>query len=209
MKKVKTTPTTTPTTTTTTTTAMSTNTLVMYALLTAIVIVLQLMGSFIKFGPFSVSLVLMPIVIGAALCGPYAGAWLGFVFGMAVLFTDSGAFLAVNTIGTIIVVLLKGVLAGLGAGLVYSALQRVNTIFATFAAAITGPVINTGVFIIGCRIFFMDTITQWASSFGFASAGKYMLFGLVGGNFIFELLINIVLSPVIVRLIQMRTSKKA
>ena len=50
-------------------------------LFTAIVIVLQLMGSFIKFGTFSISLVLVPVVIGAALYGAGAGAWLGFVFG--------------------------------------------------------------------------------------------------------------------------------
>ena len=36
-------------------------------LFTAIVIVLQLMGSFIRFGTFSISLVLVPVVIGAAL----------------------------------------------------------------------------------------------------------------------------------------------
>ena len=49
--------------------AMSTKNLVMYAVLTAIVVVLQLLGAFIKFGPFSISLVLVPIVIGAALLG--------------------------------------------------------------------------------------------------------------------------------------------
>ena len=38
-------------------------------LFTAIVIVLQLMGSFIRFGTFSISLVLVPVVIGAALYG--------------------------------------------------------------------------------------------------------------------------------------------
>ena len=54
-------------------------------LITAIVIVLQFLGSFIKLGPFSVSLVLIPIVVGAALYGAKAGAWLGFVFGIVVL----------------------------------------------------------------------------------------------------------------------------
>jgi thiamine transporter ThiT len=44
------------------------------AMLTALVVVLQLVGSFIRFGPFSISLVLIPIVIGAATCGPYIGA---------------------------------------------------------------------------------------------------------------------------------------
>lgn len=37
------------------------------AIVSAVVVVLQLLGSFIKFGTFSVSLVLVPIVIGAAL----------------------------------------------------------------------------------------------------------------------------------------------
>ncbi|MBQ7714736.1 MAG: ECF transporter S component, partial [Clostridia bacterium] len=53
--------------------------LVQIALITAIVVVLQLIGAVIHFGPFSVSLVLVPIVIGAILYGPLAGAWLGFV----------------------------------------------------------------------------------------------------------------------------------
>ena len=51
------------------------------AIFTAIVVVLQLLGSFVRFGPFSVSLVLIPIVVGAAMYGAGAGAWLGFVFG--------------------------------------------------------------------------------------------------------------------------------
>ena len=44
------------------------------ALFTAIVVVLQLLGSFIKVGPFAVSLVLIPIVVGAAVYGVSAGA---------------------------------------------------------------------------------------------------------------------------------------
>lgn len=48
--------------------------LVMTAFLVVIVVVLQYMGSFIHLGTFSVSLVLVPIVIGAALYGPGCGA---------------------------------------------------------------------------------------------------------------------------------------
>lgn len=77
-------------------------------LFTAIVIVLQLMGSFIRFGTFSISLVLVPVVIGAALYGAGAGAWLGFVFGVVVLLSgDAAAFLGVNALGTILTVLVK------------------------------------------------------------------------------------------------------
>ena len=80
-----------------TTNKMSTKNLVLGAILTALVILLQFMGSFIKLGPFSISLVLIPIVIGAATCGTGVGAWLGFVFGIVVLISgDAAAFLAVN-----------------------------------------------------------------------------------------------------------------
>jgi len=72
-------------------------------ILTAIVIVLQSVGATIRFGTFSITLVLLPIVIGAALIHPLAGGWLGFVFSIVVLLTDAGPFLAVNIIGTTVI----------------------------------------------------------------------------------------------------------
>ena len=172
------------------------------AIFTAIVIVLQLLGSFIRFGPFSISLVLIPIVVGAAMYGTAAGAWLGFIFGLVVLLSgDAAAFLGVNALGTIITVIAKGTLAGLCAGLVFRALEKTNTYVAVIVSAVVCPVVNTGIFLIGCLLFFMETINGWAAAAGFASAGTYMIVGLVGLNFVFELLVNVVLSPVIVRII--------
>ena len=55
------------------------------ALFSAIVVVLQLLGSFIRLGQFSISLVLIPIVVGSAVYGMGSGTWLGFMFGFAVL----------------------------------------------------------------------------------------------------------------------------
>lgn len=172
------------------------------AIFTAIVVVLQLLGSFIRFGPFSISLVLIPIVVGAAMYGTAAGAWLGFIFGLVVLLSgDAAAFLGVNALGTIITVIAKGTLAGLCAGLVFRALTKKNTYVAVIASAIVCPVVNTGVFLLGCLLFFMETINGWAAAASFASAGAYMIVVLVGLNFVFELLVNVVLSPVIVRII--------
>lgn len=181
---------------------ISTRTLTGVAIFTAIVVILQFLGAFVRFGPFSISLVLIPIVVGAALYGVWAGAWLGFVFGVVVLLSgDAGAFLAVNVLGTILTVLLKGTLCGLCAGLVYKALSKWQ-LPAVVAAAVTAPVVNTGVFLLGCLLFFMPTITAWGQAAGFENVGRYMILGLAGGNFLFELLFNIVLSPVIVRLIK-------
>ncbi len=189
---------------------MKTRTLTGVAVFTAIVIVLQLLGSFIRFGPFSISLTLIPIVVGAALYGPAAGAWLGFVFSMVVLlYGDAGAFLAVNPLGTVATVIAKGTLAGLAAGLAYRAFQGKRAMLAVTASALVCPVVNTGLFLVGCLLFFMPTITGWASAMGFSSVGKYMILGLVGGNFLFEVLFNLILSPVILRLIRIGPRRKA
>ena len=185
---------------------ISTQSLVLGAILTAIVVVLQFMGSFIKFGPFSISLVLIPIVIGAATCGVSIGAWLGFVFGVVVLLSgDAAAFLAVDVVGTVVTVLLKGTLCGYLAGLTYKLLANKNKILAVVASAVVCPLVNTGIFLLGCFAFFMDTITGWAQAAGFSGGViHYMIFVLVGANFLFELLVNIVVSPIIVRLLNIK-----
>lgn len=179
-----------------------TKTIVGVGLLTALVIVLQALAIGIRFGIFNITLVLIPIVVGAALYGYWAGAWLGFVFGVVVLMTDAGAFLAVNIPGTIITCILKGACAGLVAGILYKALEQKNAILAVFVAAVAAPVVNTGLFLIGCRLFFYDTIKGWAEASGFASAGAFMIGGLVGINFLVELVINLALSMTIVRIIE-------
>ena len=189
--------------------SISTKTLTYAAIMTALVIVLQFMGSFIKFGMFSISLVLVPIVIGTALCGVWTGAWLGLVFGLVVLISgDAGAFLAVNVPGTIITVLVKGIACGALAGLTYKAVSRINRYAAVVTAAVVCPLVNTGVFLLGCLAFFMPTLAEWALSLGFGDdVARYMIFVLVGGNFLFELGFNIVLSPVVVRLIDLANKK--
>lgn len=189
--------------------SISTKTLTYAAIMTALVIVLQFMGSFIKFGMFSISLVLVPIVIGTALCGAWTGAWLGLVFGLVVLISgDAGAFLAVNVPGTILTVLAKGIACGALAGFAYKAVSRINRYAAVVSAAIVCPIVNTGIFLLGCLAFFMPTVAEWASSLGYGDdVARYMIFVLVGGNFLFELGFNIVLSPVIVRLIDLANKK--
>ena len=182
-----------------------TQTIVGLGLLTAIVIVLQELAVMIRpTGIFSISLVLVPIVIGAALYGWKAGAWLGFVFGLIVMISgDANAFMVVNAPGTIITVLVKGTCAGLVAGLVYRAIAKKNRYLAVVATAVACPCVNTGIFLIGCYLFFMDTIQTWA---GDTNVLTFMIVGLVGVNFLIEMAVNIVLSSVVVQIIKI--SKK-
>lgn len=186
---------------------MDTKTMVLGAVLTALVIILEVISASMgKAGMFRFTFSLVPIAIGAATCGVALSAWLGLVFGLSVLLTgDAAAFLAVNPLATIVTVLAKGVACGLLAGLIYKLLAKKNKTLGVILSAIMCPVANTGVFLIGCLLFFMETLAGWAQGFGFGeNVAGYMIFGLVGINFLIEIGTNIVLSPVIVRLLNIR-----
>ena len=187
---------------------MSTEKMVMGAILTALVVVLQFVAlayrALFPLAPFTITLVLVPIVLGAALCDTRIAGWLGFVFGVVVLATDAGAFLAISVPATILVVLLKGTLAGVCAGVVSRLFEKKNRYLATVLAALVSPVVNTGVFLIGCRLFFFETIRSWGLAGGYDNALAYMILGLVGINFLIEVGINMLLAPVIVRIVNIR-----
>ena len=185
---------------------MSTEKLVTSALMTALVILFQLLATYTAFfGPFSTAIGLIPIAIGAILCGPAIGAWLGLIFA-AIVFATGGAnlFLAFDVPGTIITVLSKGILCGLIAGFVYKAVFKLNATIAAVAAAIICPIVNTSVFLLGCVIFFMDDAVGIAEMLGSAETGVALFIALALGNFLFELGWNMVLSPVVVKLLNIR-----
>ncbi len=178
-----------------------TRALVGTGILTALIIVLSLVTTGFKlFGMFSITFSLIPIVVGAALYGWKSGAWLGFVFGCMCL-TDAAAFLAVSVPGTVITCLLKGTLAGLAAGALFTLVNKKNRYAAVVTSAIAAPIANTGVFLSGCLLFFYDTVKAWGEGAGFESVGAYFLFGFVGVNFLAELTVNIILSTVIYRIL--------
>ena len=169
-------------------------------LFTAIIVALQMLASAIKFGPFSITLVLAPIVIGAALYGIGAGAWLGLTFGVTVLISgDASAFLTINPIGTVLTVIAKGMVAGIVAAVIYKAIEKKNKTVAVVAAGIACPIVNTGIFLIGCYLFFQDWLIAVFGTTGFAT----VITGLVSVNFAVELGINMLLASVIVRIIDL------
>ena len=169
-------------------------------LFTAIIVALQMLASAIKFGPFSITLVLAPIVIGAALYGIGAGAWLGLTFGVTVLISgDAAAFLTINPIGTVLTVIAKGMVAGIVAAVIYKAIEKKNKTVAVVAAGIACPIVNTGIFLIGCYLFFREWLIAVFGTTGFAT----VITGLVSVNFAVELGINMLLASVIVRIIDL------
>lgn len=193
------------------------------ALLIALVVVLQLLGSFIKIGPLPMSFVLVPIVVGACLLGPKEGAVLGCVFGaitmiMGIVGIDAFSYLLFDTnpIWFIIICLIKAIAAGLCSGLVYKGLGKLFgekfVYLKTVLAAVTAPIVNTGIFVIGMLLFFFDTMqglpAMFPDAFGsFENAFTLVFIGLAGFNFIGEFLVNLILSPAIVRIVDVVKKK--
>ena len=181
------------------------------AIFTAIIVVLQVLCTFIRFGPFSITLALAPIIIGTAMYGKGAGAYLGGVFGAVVLITgllgwDGGTvmlLMGINPVGCILICLVKGIAAGFFAGLCYELLAKKNDKVGVLVSGIVCPVVNTGLFIVGMLVFFFDTLSGWA---GGQDLLLYIIVGLTGINFLVELAVNIILSSGITQII--RAGKK-
>ncbi len=179
-----------------------TQTLTVGAILTAFVVVLQMLANITgALLPTPITLVLIPIVIGAALYGVKMSAWLGFVFGLVVLLSGAANwFLSFSVFGTIVTVMVKCTACGFVTGIVYKLTKKLNKKLAIWVSAIVCPVVNTGVFIIGCYVFFLKDLTEFIaeSSLGYANATAYIFLGLAGINFIIELVINMLLNPTII-----------
>jgi uncharacterized membrane protein len=170
------------------------------AFMMSLVVVMQSISGMIPpIGGFSISLVLIPIVLGAAVYGPGAGALLGATFGAIVYINcvtgaDPGGAMVfqASPILCFLVVMGKGMLAGLASGAAYKLLKGKNPYIAMLVAAIVCPVVNTGVFVACMFLFFIDVLTAWA---GGGNLVGYVLTGLILANFVPELIINILFSP--------------
>lgn len=177
--------------------------MVLLAILTAIVLVLQLTGFAIKLPGTAISLVLIPITLGAMIIGPFAGAFLGLVFGLEVLIvcgvmaTDpfTATIFQLNPVGTSLICIVKSTAAGFLSGLAFKLLKKKTLIGATFTAAAVTPVVNTGLFIL-FGLMMSGTINSFISSAELGVSAVYFLVVLCAGvNFFFELGLNLILAP--------------
>lgn len=189
--------------------------LVQLALLTAVIMALHFSGVAIPAFGTKISLVLIPIALGAMLLGPAAGAILGFIYG-ATVFVSLGVmhmdpftgFLFDNTpVMAVLICTVKTTAAGLVAGWVYRALSKKSVWLAVFVAAALVPTINTGVFVLGCFII-MGTINDYIASQGGGFTAVYFILILCAGiNYLLELAINLIFSPALERLVRLLSKK--
>lgn len=177
------------------------------AVLVALVVILQLWGSTIPVGAagLNLSFVLVPVTLGAILLGPIAGLILGFVFGFVVLMTGvTGAnFFTAYVLNdspffTTVTVLLKGIVAGGVAGLLFNLIKKKNRYVAVFVASAIVPILNTGIFILGA-LCMSGTLNGFVSEYMPEFDGRNIMYiiivGLVTVNFFIELAVNLICAP--------------
>lgn len=179
------------------------------AILAALVIVLQFFVS-IPIGMFTITLTLVPIMIGAILYGPAIGAFLGGLFGAVVsIQVVTGAAGAISfamfeytPVITILLCVLKGVAAGFVSGLLYRVFEKMGRKkLGTILAAVACPITNTGIFALGMLIFYKTLLDGWAIDFAFANAISFLMIGMIGLNFVVEFAVNVALIPAVLRII--------
>ena len=187
--------------------SFSTLQMVELGVLMALIAVLQITGTGLPIGGTPVSLVLIPIVLGAMLLGPWAGALLGFEFGVIVYVmgfagVDAFTFILIqdHPIYTALICLGKGTAAGLAAGYVYRLIADKSKVAAVFVAAAVTPFVNTSLFILGA-LGMQSTLQS-----NFLAEGQTVIYFLVivcaGLNFLFELLLNLLVAPALHRVIK-------
>lgn len=172
------------------------------AILAGIEIVLQFAGNYIAFGPVSINLSLVPIALGAIIFGPWCGLFLGILNALFVLMAPSTSlFYNISVIGTILICLLKSGLAGFLGGLFHSLIKNKNELIATVVASITLPVVNTGIFCVGCLTFFRPFLESAYEGAGFSNIFLFLFVGMIGWNFVFELTSSALLTYPIYRIV--------
>ena len=183
--------------------------LVLTSILAALIAVLQFFANIPGPG-FTFTFSLVPIVVGAILCGTKAGGFLGLVFGIVVAIQvplGLAGPLSLDMFNhrpflTELLCILKGVAAGLCTGCLYSAMRKVkNSTLRVMISAIACPLVNTSIFVLGFSTLYFPILKNYA---GEENPLVFIIISLVGLNFIVEFLINVVLSPVVVKIIRLK-----
>ena len=205
------------------TTKKATLRLVELAMLVALIVVLQFTGASIPLGLVPLTFVLVPIVVGAFLLGPIDGAILGLVFGIiTVIQTPQNGILtflfSANPVMYVILAITKAVLAGFVAGLVYKLLGKAFkgklVYLQTLISSITAPIVNTGIFALGMMVFFYPQLSALPEQFpdffgGLSNPIQVLILGLIGFNFVGEFIVSLVLTPAVVRILDVVKKKLA
>lgn len=148
----------------------TTRTLTQLALLTAVILVMAYTPlGYLRVGPLTMSLLTVPVAIGAMLVGPVGGAWLGLIFGLTSFMNavnGTGGLTAFafqyNPVFCFITCVVARVACGLCCGLLYKGATRLfktHDKAACVVGALSAPLLNT-LFFMSCLLGFFYQLDQ-------------------------------------------------
>ena len=184
-------------------------------ILIALVIVMQLFASAIPMFGVTLNFSLIPIALAGVMLGAMGGAIVGCSCGLVVFITtavmgqepSTAYFFQTNPLILSVMCIGKTTISGLVSGLVFKALKNKKQIVSVSISTIVVPILNTMIYMIGILLM-KDSAAQFL---GLSSSSAGVVFGVVFGliwlNFLLEVAITAIFTPMIHRVI--RALKKA
>ena len=179
-------------------------------ILIALVIVLQLFASAIPMFGVTLNFSLIPIALAGILMGYLGGAIVGFACGLVVFITmavmgqepSTAYFFQTNPVILTLMCIGKTTIAGLVSGLFYKLIEKKNKTIAVGVGALVIPTLNTGIYMLG--IVLMKESAAEFMGLTSSSAGVVfsVVFGLIWLNFVLEMVINTIFTPILHRVIK-------
>jgi uncharacterized membrane protein len=165
---------------------------------------------YIKTPGFQITLLVIPVTVGAIILGPGSGAILGGAFGVTSFIQcfgldPFGAFLlGISPVGTLILCLVPRILMGWLSGIIFLKLRKINKFknLSYAVSSLSGPILNTVLFM-GTFVVFLnvtDSFQALVEKFGF-EAGNIMalVITLAGVNSLIEALVCLILGTAIAK----------
>lgn len=147
-----------------------TTSLAVYAMLTAVILVMSFTPlGYLTVGPVKMTLIMIPVAVGAVTMGPAGGAFLGLVFGLTSFAQCFGldpfgtTLMSLSPVYTLIMCIVPRALMGYLCGLIFKGLSKYSRKGAYIVACLSAAVLNTAFFMTFLILLFGKT--EYIASF--------------------------------------------
>lgn len=179
-------------------------------ILVALVIVLQLFASAIPMFGVTLNFSLIPIALAGVLLGAIGGAIVGFACGLVVFITmavlgqepSTAFFFQTEPVILTVMCIGKTTIAGIVSGLLFKWVSKYNLYTAVIVCAIVIPIINTGIYMLGIVLMKGAASTFLGLTASSASLVFTLVFGMIWLNFVLEMVITALFTPMLYRVIK-------
>lgn len=179
-------------------------------ILVGLVIVLQIFASAIPMFGITLNFSLIPIALAGITMGVIGGTIVGFACGVVVFITmavmglePSTAFLfQTNPFVLTVMCIGKTTIAGAVSGLLFKVVSKKNRVVAVGISSLAIPVVNTGIYMLGMVIMKSSVADFLQLNSSTASVVFVVVFGLIWLNFLLEMVVNVIFTPILYRVIK-------